>query len=642
MRISFKRNFIFDLKEVGPDGDLLSFPEILLSLRHSWKSMCGISGIVNQKNQPVISQYIEMMNNQIVHRGPDGYGFYFGSNFAFGHRRLSILDLSEDGKQPMEYQSDLVITYNGEIYNYIELKVELEVLGCTFKSKTDTEVILAAYQMWGEKCVSRFNGMWSFAIFDRKKKILFCSRDRFGIKPFYFTQADHVFAFGSEIKQLISFLPAVQCNQQLLLDYLILGIEEHTNDTFFKGIQKLQGGHNLVYDLESHTYQIEAFYALQPVSDLKQISEERAVELYQKQLYDAVKLRMRSDVEVGTCLSGGLDSSSITAFSAEILRKETAGKIKAIHAKVDEKSIDESDFAKQVSNFCDTDLILVEPTARDFQQAVEKVIQIQEEPFGSPSIILQYFVLQKAREKNCLVMLDGQGGDETLLGYERYYPAFILKQKGWNKVKAFLSSSENSRLSKMDLLKYYFYFTKYSFRINQLKKRHNYIKKSVLDGFESPILRESAARYLDMEAMQKLEILKTQLPHLLKYEDKNSMANSVETRLPFLDYRCVELALALPDSYKIKAGWTKNILRRAVDSWLPKEVVWRKDKLGFNAPEKKWLGSMQEEMQETILKSNLLSQLIDQEKFQYAAQDLKTQWRLFNIAKWEQIYKVQW
>lgn len=604
--------------------------------------MCGISGIVNLKNQPVILDDIEKINNQIIHRGPDGFGFYFGSNFAFGHRRLSILDLSEDGKQPMEYSSDFIITYNGEIYNYIELKEELENLGCTFRSKTDTEVILAAYQIWGQDCVSRFNGMWSFAIFDRVKSILFCSRDRFGVKPFYFTQTEAFFAFGSEIKQLISFLPSVNCNRQLLLDYLVLGIEEHTDGTFFQGIKKLLGGHNLVYDLTSHNYVINPFYTLQPSSDLSQVNENEAAELYQSQLYDAVKLRMRSDVEVGTCLSGGLDSSAITAFSSEVLRKESETKIKAIHAKVNEKSIDESAFARQVSDYCNTDLVLVEPTVADFQNSLSHVIEIQEEPFGSPSIILQYFVLKKAREKKCLVMLDGQGGDETLLGYERYYPAFIMKQKGWKKVRAFMNSSDNSRLSKIDLLKYYFYFTKYSFRIKELKKRHNYIKKAFLEGFESPTLKESASKYLDIEAMQKLEILKTQLPHLLKYEDKNSMANSVETRLPFLDYRCVELALALPDQFKIKEGWTKNILRLAVDSWLPKEVVWRKDKLGFNAPEKNWLGSMRTEMNDAVLNSSLLDELIDKENFQFASLDLRTQWRLFNIAKWEQIFKVQW
>ena len=604
--------------------------------------MCGISGIVSRQNIKVESSLIESMNNHIVHRGPDGFGFYFGSNFALGHRRLSILDLSEDGRQPMEFQSKLVITYNGEIYNYIELREELEVLGYKFDSKTDTEVILAAYLEWGDNCVSRFNGMWSFAIFDKEKNVLFCSRDRFGVKPFYFIQTKSSFAFGSEIKQLLHFLPSIKCNQQLLLDYLILGIEEHTNQTFFEGIEKLQGGHNLIYDLKTHLYEVIPFYDLQINAENKGLDEQQAIEKYKNQLFDSVKLRMRSDVEVGTCLSGGLDSSTITAFSAEILKELSPSKIKAIHVKVDEKAIDESDFAKQVANHCSADLILVEPTFQDFQNTVLKVIEIQEEPFGSPSIVLQYFVLQKARQQNCLVMLDGQGGDETLLGYERYYPAFIMRQKGFKKWNAFVNSSQNSRLSKVDLMKYYFYFTSYKFRINQLKKRHNYIKKDVLSSFESVILKESAANYLDIGALQKLELQKTQLPHLLKYEDKNSMANSVETRLPFLDYRCVELALSLPDTFKIKDGWTKFVLRKAIDSRLPKAVVWRKDKLGFNAPEKGWLDHMRPEMEMAVAKSAILGELIESKLFNFSALDLRTQWRLFNISKWEEIFKVNW
>lgn len=604
--------------------------------------MCGISGIINRNNQAVNESSLQEMNARIQHRGPDGDGFYFGENFAFGHRRLSILDLSTDGSQPMEYASRFTITYNGEIYNYIELREELKTAGFQFHSKTDTEIILAAYMHWGENCVNRFNGMWSFAIFDKEKNTVFCSRDRFGVKPFYFTQTDSTFAFGSEIRQLLPFLEKVQCNHQLLLDYLILGIEEHTNNTFFEGIQKLQPGSNLVYDLSTHQFEIKPFYSLESNPELKNVSEEKAVELYRNQLYDSVRLRMRSDVEVGTCLSGGLDSSSITAFSAEILREDSHAKIKAIHAKVDEKSIDESDFAKKVANHCDSDLLLVEPTVKDFKNALEKVIEIQEEPFGSPSIILQYFVLKKARENKCLVMLDGQGGDETLLGYERYYPAFIMKHKGLGKISSFFNSSKNSRLSKMELMKYYLYFTNYRFRIRQLKKRHNYIRKNVLSQFESPILKESASKYLKIEELQKLELQKTQLPHLLKYEDKNSMANSVETRLPFLDYRCVELALSLPDEYKIKEGWTKNILRKAIDSRLPEAVVWRKDKLGFNAPEKGWLGSMQTEMNEAVQQSALLNELIDKQKFNFASLDLRTQWRLFNIARWEDIFKVKW
>lgn len=602
--------------------------------------MCGISGIINRKNQAVESSLIEEMNRQIIHRGPDGEGFYFGDNFAFGHRRLSIIDLSEDGKQPMEYLSKNIICFNGEIYNYLELRVELEAFGHHFNTKTDTEVILAAYTEWGSECVSRFNGMWSFALYDKDKKQIFCSRDRFGIKPFYFFQSEKFFAFGSEIKQLLSFLPAIKSNQQVLLDYLITGMEEHNDDTFFSGIQKLPGGNNLIYDLKSHEFEIKSFYELKSDSSLKNITEEKAVELYEAQFYQSVKLRMRSDVEVGVCLSGGLDSSSITAISARILRSESDQKIKTIHAKVNVDRIDESGYAEQVAAHCKTDLILVEPTYEDFRDSLSEVIKIQEEPFGSPSIILQYFVLKKARKMNCLVMLDGQGGDETLLGYERYYPAFILKQKGLKRMRAFLDSSKNSKLSQLDLIKYYFYFTRYKLRMSQLKSRHRYIKEEILSSFESPILKELTKKYMIIGELQKLEIRKTQLPHLLKYEDKNSMANSVEARLPFLDYRCVELAHSIPDEYKINSGWTKSVLRKAIQPHLPKSVVWRKDKLGFNAPEEEWLSRMTDEMNESILSSKIIQSLINVDKFQFETLDLRTKWRLFNVSKWEETFQV--
>ena len=582
------------------------------------------------------------MNDSIRHRGPDGEGFFFGENFAFGHRRLSILDLSTDGSQPMTYREKNVITFNGEIYNYIELREELKDKGYTFHTQTDTEVILAAYDCWGESCVKRFNGMWSFVIYDKERNKLFASRDRFGVKPFYYTVSESMFAFGSEIRQLLPLIPQRKANRQILLDYLITSIEEHTNDTFFEGIHKLQQGNNLIYDLSTHTYEIKKFYSLQLNADYSKISEKEAVELYKNQLESSVNLRMRSDVEVGTCLSGGLDSSSITALSAEILRKTSVDKIKAIHAKANEKNIDESEFASIVAQHTDSNLIFVEPGYDDFQKNIDHIIETQEEPFGSPSIVLQYFVLKEARSQNCLVMLDGQGGDETLLGYERYYPAFLLKKKGLNRMKAFLNSSKNSKLSKLDLLKYYVYFTNYKQRIKHLKKRHSYIKKEIINTFNSTILKEIAEKYTDIEQLQKLEIQKTQLPHLLKYEDKNSMANSVETRLPFLDYRCVELAVSLPDQYKIKEGWTKNILRKAIDGHLPKEIVWRKNKLGFNAPEKTWLTNYKSTMQETITKSSLLEAIINKKQFNFDELDLKTQWRLFNIAKWEEIFNVKW
>jgi asparagine synthase (glutamine-hydrolysing) len=603
--------------------------------------MCGISGIIHQTNTPVSETDIRAMNQLIFHRGPDGEGYYFGDNFAFGHRRLAILDLSEDGHQPMVFKEDYVITYNGEIYNYLEIKAILLEKGYDFKSKSDTEVILAAYDYWGKDCVHQFNGMWSFAIFDRKQNILFCSRDRFGVKPFHYALVQNKFVFGSEIKQILPFLPAIKCNTSVLLDYLITGLEDYSNETFFEHVLKLEQGCNLTYNLNSHLFEIEKYYTLTIDTTLKQLSLNESVSQYQKVLQNATELRMRSDVEVGTCLSGGLDSSSITAISAEIMNKSTQNPIRAIHAKADEKNIDESGYAIKVAEFCKAKLEVITPSFDDFKNVLNEVIHGQEEPFGSPSVIMQYMVLQKARSLNCIVMLDGQGGDETLLGYEKYYPAFLMEKRGLRKISAFLRSSKNSKLSKLDLLKYYFYFTNYSVRLNRLKKRHHYIKQEVLKNFQSPILKELSQKYLSIEQLQKLEISKTQLPHLLRYEDRNSMLHSVETRLPFVDYRCVETALSLSNDYKIRDGWTKYLLRKGIDGKLPEDVIWRKNKLGFNAPEITWLGKIQEEMIQAIGESKLLANIINLEDINFNKLDNRTKWRLFNIAKWERLYSVE-
>lgn len=604
--------------------------------------MCGISVIVNKVDKPIEEASIKKMNDLIRHRGPDGDGFYFGQNFAFGHRRLAILDLSPDGAQPMTYEDDYVITFNGEIFNYLELREELISYGYKFYTKTDTEVILAAYSKWGKDCVQRFNGMWSFVLHDKKENSLFCSRDRFGVKPFYLYENQNQIIFASEIKQLLPFQDQLHANHKKVLEYLITGSEECDNETFFKGIWKLEQGHNLVYNLLNHEYTILPYYELVVNQNYKNISEDAAVKLYTKQLEDAVSIRMRSDVEVGTCLSGGLDSSAITSMAATILAQNSTKRIKAFHAKANEKEIDESAFAEEVAITSGSHLQLIEPTYDDFKEMVEEVIKVQEEPFGSPSIFLQYFVLKEARRQNCLVMLDGQGGDETLLGYERYFPAFLLNQKGTNKIKEFINSSNNSQMSKLDLLKFFLYFTNYRLRMRYLKKRNNFIKREFTRNFESSVVRDITRSYSNINSLQILELMRTQLPHLLKYEDKNSMANSVETRLPFLDYRCVELALSLPNEYKIKSGWTKNILRKGVESKLPKSVVWRKNKLGFNAPEQTWLNKHFEEMQLAIGQSAILNKILDKDKFRFKELDLRTQWRLYNIAKWEKSFNVNW
>ena len=597
--------------------------------------MCGISGIINRYQKKVPKKEIENINSLIAHRGPDDEGFYFGENFAFGHRRLSILDLSSDGHQPMHYLDRYTITYNGEIYNYLELKEELLSFGYKFHSETDTEVILASYDKWGEECVTKFNGMWAFAIYNKQENIIFCSRDRFGIKPFYYTQIEDKFIFGSEIKQLLEFYPNRYVNKKILIDYLVIGYEDHTNETFFDNIFKLEQSHNLVYDLDNNSFSIKRYYDINLHPHNKKFNKE----LYEEKLRDAIKLRLRSDVKVGTCLSGGLDSSSIASIVSDIYNKNSVEKFIAIHAKSTQKNNDESQFAKDVAEYCRLDLKIVEPSQEDFVKILDEVIYTQEEPFGSPSIFMQYFVMKKAKEENCKVMLDGQGGDETLLGYERYYPAYLISLNFFEMMKNFFNVSKNSKLSIKQLMKYMLYFTNAKVRIKRLKRRSTYIKKEYLNIMSNDMVEESSKNYLNIFNLQHNEIYKTQMPHLLRYEDKNSMRNSIETRLPFIDFNVLETALSLESNLKIKDGWTKYVLRQVVDTLLPQNIVWRKNKFGFEAPTKSWLDSIENNMRESIQNSFILEKITD--KIDFNKIDNLGKWRLFNIAKWEEIYHVK-
>lgn len=600
--------------------------------------MCGISGIINKNGNLVDKGEIQKINDLIVHRGPDDEGFYFEKNFAFGHRRLSILDLSSDGHQPMHYLDKYIITYNGEVYNYLEIKEELQKDGYVFKSHTDTEVILASYDKWGENCVDRFNGMWAFAIYDKEKKIIFCSRDRFGVKPFYYTQVDDKFIFGSEIKQLLEFYEDRYINKKVLMNYLVIGYENYDNETFFENIFKLQQSHNLIYDLTNNTFIIKKYYDIK--KENLNLNENESIASYKNELFESIKLRLRSDVKVGTCLSGGLDSSSIAGIASLLNKKETNEKFVAIHAKSTEKKSDESSFAKQVAEYCNLELNLIEPSKEDFVNILDEVIFTQEEPFRSPSIIMQYFVMKKAKDIGCTVLLDGQGGDETLLGYERYYPAYLLDLSFSDMVKGFFSSSKNSKLTKVEIIKYFLYFTNSKIRIKRLKRKNNFFKNNYLEEVSFKLVEDNADNYLNIFDLQYEELYKTQLPQLLKYEDRNSMRNSIETRLPFIDYRVVEKALSINNKFKINQGWTKNILRKAVENILPFEVIWRKNKMGFEAPEKTWLEEIDSDIKNTTQNSILLKEIC--REIPYESLDFTQKWKLFNVAKWEIIYNIKY
>jgi asparagine synthase (glutamine-hydrolysing) len=614
-------------------------PEPVARYDKEMRRMCGISGIIN-KNAAVVSPgAIRAINDLIAHRGPDGEGFFFDGHFALGHRRLAILDLSPDGHQPMPYLDKYVITFNGEIYNYLEIREQLERDGYRFASKTDTEVILAAYDKWGQACVERFNGMWGFCLYDKEKNILFCSRDRFGVKPFYYADTPQKFIFGSEIKQILCGRGGSPvANMRAVRDFLIEGYSDHTHDTFFEGVHALAAGHNLVYSLTTHTFRQTRYYTLAAQADIAALDEASATARFLAELKRSVAYRLRSDVKVGTCLSGGLDSSCIASLSSTLYHAASADRFQAIHAHSGVDKIDESGYARELAGSCGIDLRVIEPSADEFMRAIDEVVYCQEEPFAAPSIFMQYFVFQKAKEIGCKVMLDGQGGDETLLGYERYYSAYLRSIPWRAALRELFCIRDNSKLSLGQVLGHFLYFSVSNIRIWRLRRKFAYIKPEYLLHF--PNIRKLSKGHRDIRDMQKMEIESFQLPHLLRYEDRNSMRHSIEARLPFLDYQVVEAAFGMNNHFKIKNGWTKHVLRVAMAGLVPEKVLWRKNKLGFEAPEAAWIKAASTAMKAAIGQSAILATMC-KDKPDFANIDNVTFWKLYSIAKWEAVYAVQ-
>lgn len=608
--------------------------------------MCGIGGIVVPMGETIREDRLRAMIELVRHRGPDGGGVCCEGNVGIAHRRLRVIDISEAADQPMHSgDGRYSIVYNGEIYNYVELRQELERLGCRFRTNSDTEVILQSFATWGRDCMTRFNGMWAFALLDRIAGELVCSRDRFGIKPFYYVNGHGLFAFGSEIRQLVALCPNATADADVLADFLLTGIADHSEKTFFKDIFRLSGGHNLVYRIAEGQASITPYYHLVRREELSGYDCAEAIERYRSVLDSSVTLRLRSDVRVGTCLSGGVDSSSIALLAGSKYRQKTGQPFAAITAVSTQEDNDESRYAQEVARCGGLEWLSVRPTYEDFRGAIDAVTECQEEPYGGPSVIMQYFVMRTAREHGITVLLDGQGGDEMLLGYPKYYAAYLLDELRHGRAagalglaRRILRNDENMTWARLGMyllaghwagLRYRFY-----------RRRHAYLKSEFarMPAHLGAFSRSCA----DPFELQSLEIRSTNLPILLRYEDKNSMAHAVEARLPFVDYRAVETALSLPDQFKIRDGWTKWLLRQAMSDVLPPSIAWRRDKRGFEAPERQWLRAHQPHMSEAIRSSSLLAQLCDSKKLSrlYSGLDARSRWRLYSVALWEQKFSV--
>jgi asparagine synthase (glutamine-hydrolysing) len=599
--------------------------------------MCGIAGIINFSGQPVAGAELKLMTDAIKHRGPDGEGFYIHENVGFGHRRLAIIDLSEAGAQPMT-RFGCTITYNGEMYNYLEVRRELEKKGISFSTKTDTEVILAAYHVWGTECVQRFNGMWAFAIHDEEKEQLFCSRDRFGEKPFYYSFKNNRFIFCSEIKGILAIHAKAVANLDAVVQYLVFEKSETQELTFFESIKKLQASHNAEIHTGTGKCKTWNYFDIQNY-ELPILSEQDHVPYFQEQFERSVSWRLRSDVQVGTCLSGGLDSSNIAAVAAKLRQKEHRNfPMIAVTATSEDERNNEAAFAGMVSKQFGLSWKVCKPDTLAFDGAMNKIVYHQEEPFHSPSVAMQYFVMQAASEAGLSVLLDGQGADEILLGYPLHL-GIMLRQLPLPKAMTLAKKAIDNYDLQIKILGLLWGYHSHPL-IKAWRQKHqwkNWLNKEALArlqmGWETQM---EASIQSSMSAYQAFDMSMGNLSMLLRYEDKNSMAFSIESRLPYLDHQLAAWCVALPSASKIHNGWSKYLLRQAMIGHVDEAIIWRKKKIGFEAPAKIWFAN-KERFQPKLNQSKLLAHLGLHGQLPTNADKW---WRIVSIALWEETFDV--
>lgn len=620
--------------------------------------MCGIAGIVSKEQHSV--DLLSKCSDLLKHRGPDDEGFIILENHHFSHysgtesqvelaplsgdfqvglihRRLSILDLSSAGHQPMVAgNARYAITYNGEIYNYKEIRKELEAEGTTFQSDTDTEVILAAFIKWGDACQEKFIGMWAFGILDSKENTLFLSRDRFGIKPLYYSLLESTFAFASEIKPLLETgMASRKVTKEKLAEYLSFGTLSESQENLFLDIIDFPPAHGGVFDLGTMKLSTKCYYEMPSDPNTRSFDEV---------FNESIRYHLRSDVPVGCCLSGGLDSTAIvTALDGQ------ASKVDSYTASFPGTDVDEKQYVDIVKG--DIEKHFCFPTSLELLKEVDQMIYHQELPIGSSSIFAQWSVMKSASENGTKVLLDGQGADEIFGGYYNFAGIFVLelmkKGKAAASKKAYddLKKNFTSNMKNATARAGYYFLPKAAQRLLRKKTRlgMSFIHPNfeyLLKGIKIP---ERGGKTMREHSELSLEF---GMYDLLRYEDRNSMAFSIESRVPFLDHRVVEFALNMPITDKIVEGWTKYPIRKYLEGKQPEELVYRKDKIGFATPQQEWKNDLAEEMK-SYFKANMPDFFNQEyileicEKEELSNSHLSEFFRLYSILKWIEIFQVE-
>lgn len=597
-------------------------------------TMCGITGFINPHMTISTAKYYAV-HLRLRHRGNDDEGFYvhdstdeayycgddtsatFGNlphiqeakaaHVVLGHRRLAIIDLSPDGHQPMGDPSGrYVMVYNGEIYNYIELRWELEKQGYSFQTQSDSEVLLCAFAAWGEQCFNRFNGMWALAIYDKQERRLLLSRDRFGIKPLYYAQVGETLYFGSEVKFLLPFLPTVGMNEPRVLDYLVRYVIDHHAETMFEGIHQLPPGYLARYDMAGLT--LRSYWSLP--EGYKSLTLEDAVDELSELLRTAIRLRLRSDVPVGSLLSGGLDSTTIVCLAREQLEVEGATNTFDLFSAVfHEETFSERPYIEDTVAQTELSIHWVYPEPARLAETLPQLLYHQEFPIRSLAVYSQWELMRKARSESVTVLLNGQGSDEIFGGYTAHYPALIAEYVRRGRLRQALNegrtSIQHGTLGVKSMIQSVGYTIVKSSPLSSLFAQRSL--PYLTDGYraeeesfvERDLFRRALIRNLTYSA----------LPEYLRYEDRNSMAFTLESRLPFLDYRLVEWAMQLPAHLKIHKHASKRVLRETARPFIPASIANRRDKMGFVSPQYQWQHNELQQLFDDVFQQDISQRL---------------------------------
>jgi asparagine synthase (glutamine-hydrolysing) len=596
--------------------------------------MCGIGGYLDPGGALNGEQVLATLAAALAHRGPDGEGFLREGAIGLAHRRLAIIDLSEGGAQPMRV-GPIVVVFNGEIYNYRELRQELQRYGVSFVGASDTEVLAQAYLHWGVSFVERLRGMWAFAIADLRTQELVCSRDPFGIKPFYYTHWRGAFLFASEPQALLRAGVSARANLPRAAEYLALGITDHTRETLFADIVQLGAGETLRVgpDAVARACEVGGTVATGGSSTAAEFAAD---------LRESIRLHLRSDVPVGTCLSGGLDSSTVAALGAAEVRAAGGPRFTAITAASLDGRTDERRFAKQVVERCDLAWHVVTPTASEFALEIDACLRAQGEPALSPSVYFQYCVMRAARHAGLKVMLDGQGADELLGGYERYVPLWALEvaraSGTTTAVREFVRVARRSRLGLRGMSALAGYILIPSLRRWFVRRRSGFLRAEFATAVQRLLGRMAASAH-GLQDARNADLREFSLPALLRYEDRNSMAHGIEARVPYVDRQVAGCALRLPPIDLYCHGFSKYPLRELAAQLLPHTIAWRSAKVGFEPPTQRWLEPLAGTMKAEVECSTLLVRLC---ATMPSLQELPTslRWRFYNLARWQQLFGV--